>query len=717
MDAFSQLSERMRRAVADQLRWNSLRPVQESSIPPILAGENAIILAPTAGGKTEAAFLPALDVVAEAAGTGVGILYVSPLVALLNNQEERVSQLAGFVGLQAFKWHGGVSSSARKRFLNDPSEVLLTTPESLEAMLIGRQVPTHELFRPLRFVIIDEIHAFASSDRGAHLISVLERLATLSMHDVQRIGLSATVRNPGDIGRWMKGRSSRPGRVIDPKKRSLQTRQATVVAFADKAIEEGEQLDYLTAATGNIKTLVFTESRADAEMLAEYLSKAPTLDYVSTYHSAISTASRQSVEDAMNSASATRACITCTSAMELGIDIGDLDEVIQWGPPGSVSSLLQRWGRTGRRAGQTQSTRLLTYTSWDTLSAVALVTLAEEGWVEAVTPPSRAYHILFQQIINSVLQNYGGNPGALWQSLEGIPAFRDITYEDYRRLLNHLIKEDILTSPGGTLVLGDTGEKKLGGRHFQSLIVSFETPDSYTVIDTRNSFEVGTLEVFFVEQLRTALTKQAVNPVIVLAGKAWQVQHIHDELGKVDVTPYRGGKPPQWQSSSLRITAKELAWRHREILVDDRNFPFLNSFGENQLNALRSAWRERLSMSGLPHHLNGRTLELATFAGTKINATLAQYLTPWVKSVTSTAFTLTVVLYDEQANKEVMNLLEKAAGGISIEQQAAMVNDLKPIRLSKYQSFLPFDMSTLVVADYLLDVPAAEAYLQSLFSQ
>ena len=358
----------------------------------------------------------------------------------------------------------------------------------------------------------------------------------------------------------------------------------------------------------------------------------------------------------------------------------------------------------------------LTYASWDTLSAVALISLAEEGWVEAVTPPSRAYHILFQQIINSVLQNYGGNPGGLWQSLESIPAFRDITYEDYRRLIDHLIREDILANPGGTLVLGDTGEKKLGGRHFQSLIVSFETPESYTVVDTRSGFEVGTLEVFFVEQLRTSLTKQATSPVIVLAGKAWQVQHIHDELGKVDVTPYRGGKPPQWQSSSLRITTRELAWRHREILIDDRDFSFLNRFAKTQLDALRGAWHERLSMPGLPHHLNGRTLELATFAGTKVNTTLAQYLAPWVKSVNSTAFALTVVLYEEQTAQDIMSLLEKAATGISIEQQAVMVTDLKPIRLSKYQAYLPFDMSTLVVADYLLDVAATEAYLRTVFS-
>ncbi len=215
-----------------------------------------------------------------------------------------------------------------------------------------------------------------------------------------------------------------------------------------------------------------------------------------------------------------------------------------------------------------------------------------------------------------------------------------------------------------------------------------------------------------IEQLRAVLTQQAANPVIVLAGKAWQVQHIHDELGRVDVNPYRGGKPPQWQSGSLRITSKELATRHREVLLTKSSYSFLNDTGHKQLAVLRSTWREHLSARGIPHRSSGRRLELATFAGTKINATITKLLDPWVKGASSTAFTVTVGLHDKQTVGDVLSVLEKAASGITTEQQRMMVQDLKPIRLSKYQAFLPTEMAISVVADYLLDVPGTESYLQ-----
>ena len=186
--------------------------MQEASISPLLAGENLVILAPTAGGKTEAALLPALDVMLREGQRGVGLLYVSPLVALLNNQEARAQTLAGLVGLRAFKWHGGVTQGARKQFLEDPAEIfLLTTPESLEAMLIGRRVPVAQVFAGLRFAVIDEVHAFAASDRGAQLMGVLERLASFSAHDVQRVGLSADGAESHRDRRLDQGTESAPG--------------------------------------------------------------------------------------------------------------------------------------------------------------------------------------------------------------------------------------------------------------------------------------------------------------------------------------------------------------------------------------------------------------------------------------------------------------------------------------------------------------------------
>ncbi|MEP7124757.1 MAG: DEAD/DEAH box helicase, partial [Byssovorax sp.] len=207
MSAFDRLSSALQYQIVNTLSYSALRPVQEVAIGPVLDGKNAVVLAPTAGGKTEAAFFPLLSAMDTEDWRPVSVLYLSPIRALLNNQEERVAKLAGLVGRRSFKWHGDTTPSARKAFLRDPTDILLITPESLEAMLISPRVPTRELFAGLRTVIIDEVHSFAADDRGAHLSSLMERLTRFCGRDVQRLGLSATVGNPDEILRWIQGSS------------------------------------------------------------------------------------------------------------------------------------------------------------------------------------------------------------------------------------------------------------------------------------------------------------------------------------------------------------------------------------------------------------------------------------------------------------------------------------------------------------------------------
>jgi ATP-dependent Lhr-like helicase len=217
MSVFSRFPERLQQAIAN-LGFTSLRDVQELAGAAILDGKNAVVLAPTAGGKTEASMFPIIAGLMEAPPSAVGALYVAPIKALLNNQEVRLGQYTEMVGLRRFVWHGDAAKSQKTSFVREPAELLMTTPESLEVMLMSPKVPANRLFADLRYVVIDEIHAFAGTDRGAHLMSVIERLAMLSTHDLQRIGLSATVGNPEQIGRWLAGTSNRESVVIDPPK-------------------------------------------------------------------------------------------------------------------------------------------------------------------------------------------------------------------------------------------------------------------------------------------------------------------------------------------------------------------------------------------------------------------------------------------------------------------------------------------------------------------
>ncbi len=204
---FARFAPSLQQAIVHRLGWTSLRPVQEEAGAALLDGCNAIVLAPTAGGKTEAALFPTLSMLVERPPESVAALYIAPIKALLNNQAERLGTYTEMVGLTRFVWHGDVEAHARGGFLKDPCDLLMTTPESLEVMLVSRRVDAAALFADLRIVIIDEIHAMAGTDRGAHLLSVIERLAVLSRHDVQRVGLSATVGNPVEILAWLQGTS------------------------------------------------------------------------------------------------------------------------------------------------------------------------------------------------------------------------------------------------------------------------------------------------------------------------------------------------------------------------------------------------------------------------------------------------------------------------------------------------------------------------------
>src|SRR6266850_6654124 len=218
MTAFARFPPRLQEAIVSRLGWTTLRPVQELAGEAILDGKNTVVLAPTAGGKTEASMFPAVANLVERVAEGVGVIYVAPIKALLNNQEERLGTYTEMVGLRRFVWHGDVSDASKRAFVKEPAELLMTTPESLEVMLLSPRFPLARVFSDLRMVVVDEVHAFAGTDRGAHLMSVLERLRRYTQHDLQRVGLSATIGNPEWILEWLRGTSKREGVVVSPPK-------------------------------------------------------------------------------------------------------------------------------------------------------------------------------------------------------------------------------------------------------------------------------------------------------------------------------------------------------------------------------------------------------------------------------------------------------------------------------------------------------------------
>ncbi len=472
MDAFDRLSPALQYQIAGGLGWSSLRPVQEQAIDAILDGDNCVVLAPTAGGKTEAAMLPLLSVMDSEDLRPTSVLYVAPLRALLNNQEARLQALSGLIGRRAFKWHGDVGASARKRFVSDPADVLAITPESLEAMLMSTWVPAAMLLENVRAVVVDEVHAFAAGDRGAHLVSVLERICRIAGRDVQRIGLSATVGDPETICGWLAGSSTRRGRVIDPGRARTEPRLA--LDYVGDLANAAKVIDRLAPGT---RRLVFVDSRRRVEELGDLLARRG-VDVLVT-HSSLAPAERAAAERAFEERPA--CVVVATSALELGLDIGELERVFQIDCPATVSSFLQRMGRTGRRPGARPNCTFLTTTPDATLQAAAMLRLDARRYVEPAAPSRRASHVLAHQLLALGIQQQGVGLADWWHWLEGSSAFAELEEDERRALVGHMLEEDILVSADARLSLGGRGERLYAGRNFMELYAVFSVPPVLTV--------------------------------------------------------------------------------------------------------------------------------------------------------------------------------------------------------------------------------------------
>jgi ATP-dependent Lhr-like helicase len=365
LNDFDHLHPSLQHHVVNSLGWKSLRPVQEQCIAPILDGENILVLAPTAGGKTEAAVIPLLSRILTEGWSGLSILYVCPIKALLNNLHPRLEHYCKLVGRRCDLWHGDTTDSIRRRIIANPPDILLTTPESLEVLLVHRHRKHPGLLTTVRAVVIDEMHAFAGDDRGWHLLSVLERVGSIAGRPLQRVGLSATVGNAPELLGWLT--CGRGGSVID--------------ASAVSGPEPDVQLDFvgslenaavvISMLHAGEKRLVFCDSRARVEQLGRMLRDLNVDTYVS--HSSLSIDERRQAEAAF--AGRSNCVIVATSTLELGIDVGNLDRVIQIDSPTTVASFLQRIGRTGRRPGTRRNCLFLATSEDALLQAAALIQL------------------------------------------------------------------------------------------------------------------------------------------------------------------------------------------------------------------------------------------------------------------------------------------------------------------------------------------------------
>jgi ATP-dependent helicase Lhr and Lhr-like helicase len=585
----------------NSLGWTDLRPLQRAAIDPVVSGADCLLLAPTAGGKTEAAFFPLLSRMADEDWHGLSVLYVTPLRALLNNLHPRLESYGAWLGRRVGLWHGDVGDGERRRMLADPPDVLLTTPESLESMLVSGRVDHRALFAQVRTVVVDELHAFAGDDRGWHLLAVLERIQRLAGRPMQRVGLSATVGNPEQMLTWLQGSShGRPAQIVSEPPGDVPIR---VTLDYVGSIDNAAQV--IASLHAGEKRLVFCESRRHAEELAFALRQRAVTTYVS--HSSLSADERRQSERAF--AEARDCVIVATSTLELGVDIGDLDHVIQIDAPRTVASFLQRLGRTGRRPGTERNMLFLATEPPAFLRAAAICLLWRRGFVEAVTPPPSPRHIAAQQVLALALQerSIGASTWRQWWDSLTVMADAD-------NVMDHLRAEGFLAADGDMLFIGPAAEREFGRRYFMDLLSSFTSAYELRVI-------AGTKLIGTVSPLAVAAARREEVQRILLAGHAWRVMSINWEQHEILVQEEPERAKVRWPSEPVPESF-ELCQAQRDILLGAIPDVILSRRAVDQLASVRELMEHTVSPDGLVlQHMSTQT-RLWTWSGWRANETL-----------------------------------------------------------------------------------------------
>lgn len=695
-DPFARLHPSVQYLVAEVLRFPGLRPVQAAVIDPVLDGRDAVVLAPTAGGKTEAAMFPVLSRVLAARLPPVSALWICPLRALLNNVEARLVRMAEAVGLRVGKWHGDVPSALRKGIIDEPPDILMITPESIEVLLISPAGHGETLLGNVRIAVVDEVHAFAGDPRGAHLMSILARLEGRGAHPIQRIGLSATVGNPTALSQWLAGdhTESAPAVVAPGGERKtpifrFHVAQGTRAAAA-KVRDLGREQ----------KKLVFVESRTRAEELARVLHELGVTTHV--HHSSVGRARRDEAESVFENAR--DATLVATSSLELGIDVGDLDHIFQLDAPATVASLAQRIGRTGRRAGTSPQLTFIAEAPEDLLLALALASLHREGWVEDLRPSRRAWLVGVHQIFARLLEKGGATRGTLVAGLAKVPSFVDIPATEWAGLLDHLTEEGWIEDVEGALVLGRRAEKTFGARNFFRLYAVFDAPDS--VVVRHGNDEVGTLQRWFAMQL------VGTQRLFRLAGRSWEAVEVDLAHGVVRAEPAGRGLVPTW-SGRPGAYGRTVCERILAIL-QARDVP--EGIDDAAAHCLDKA-RQAAAPAERGVVIEADRTVWHTYAGGRINAVLARLLEARAGyTVSFSNLSVKIRTIRPQVRDDILRVVEALAENDlpPLDEWARFEATTRACVISSFQQCLPDEVEQEVLRDAFLDVDGARVWARDI---
>ena len=582
-----------------QNHWENLRSIQVAAADAIFnTDENVLLTASTASGKTEAAFFPIITLFSENMPSSVGCIYIGPLKALINDQFSRLNDLCAEADIPVWHWHGDVAQSHKAKLMRHPSGILQITPESLEALLLHKHAAIAKLFGDLRFVVIDEVHSLLRGDRGGQTLCLIERLSRIAGVNPRRIGLSATIGDPEGTGEFLSLGTGRKTIIpkIDAKGgkwrlsmehfyvKDAQAAEDKQIPDALPVLEEKTDeapanadpgIGYIFEHTRGKKCLVFVNSREECEMvtttLRHYCELNHEPDRFLVHHGNLSASYRETAEGIMKDDSQYMTTVT-TATLELGIDIGRLERAFQIDAPWTVSSFLQRMGRTGRRELPPEMwfviredepevrAMLPTTIPWKLLQGIALVQLyLEERWVEPPRLDRLPFSLLYHQTMSTLASCGELSPRALADRVLRLHYFHRITQEDYRVLLRHLIATDhIQQTEQGGLIVGLAGERVINSFKFYGV---FQESEEYTV--RSESQELGTV-----------VSPPPVGEKLAIAGHVWQVLDVDHKRRLIYCQQVKGSVPAYFGQCPGDLHTKILT-RMRRVLQEDRQYPYL----------------------------------------------------------------------------------------------------------------------------------------------
>ena len=715
MSIFQQLCAPLQQSLIKHgWKTKSLRPIQEAAFPEIAAGKNVLLMAPTAGGKTHAAFLPLLNRCHGWKEFGVKILYIAPLRALLNNIEDRLKSdgLTEAVYLEIFKWHGDVGRSKKMAAAKRLPDILLTTPESLDVILCSPYVDKNKFFAPLDAVVIDEAHYLAGNERGAQLVSVLNRLEITLNRDLQRACLSATVGNPEAVLGWLCLASKRPQVIVQPP--ADITERESQLNFYESNDEDAIAQVIVHASAGK-KSIIFEPSRKAAEKRSKDFQGQAFLCHV--HHSSVDKFWREKAEtDLAEANKAATVIATCT--LELGLDVGDIDLIQQEGDFPSVSSYVQRIGRTGRRI---PPQRCLAHVSdeFDFLKNLAIMTLADEGYIEDNMLPRNFYQVLLQQLLMLALANNGFPVEEARVALRRCAAMADVTDLEFDELLEFWIKKGVLRVAEELLLIGREVERRYSQTNYRDLYVLFDSPQTFEVWHGRMA--IGTLDWLFI-------SKKPEKFAFILAGKWWQVEEVHFEDGRVYVKPFLSVPPPAtWISPRGHEVSYRIAQQIKRLLLSE-DFP--QHLQQDESRHFLATLRRRARAEGLIQApiqfrlLANDSCDVVNYAGDRVNLLLTQLATKikkWTcEDVGYASFRLQFgsepVDYFE---RKFLGFLEQVKRDKLLEDTsllAELAADYDDEDSSKWSPWLPPRYRQRFLASQVFDVSSARVWIEAVCS-